>query len=330
MVAYKFTRLPLSDEYGEMFPDIHEPRKFKHVETPYYELLVNPSKIKNEFLKRDSKGKNRPVPFTDKQAGEYNKTLGDNAYSASSLVFGSPTSLTRSLRQSAVSEALDYCEQPKPTKPEEPRMSEEDQKRELLFKFKLLRVPNKNITIPNFTMHSNLKDMKDSYDSCVKKIAVESSVASYRKMMMMAFWGIECGLNYINIADTSGFAAHQMMQMGEYESLLIELGEKSYSPIASNWPVEIRLGVAILMNTCGFLLQKLISSASATGDVKRDTENVSSVFTRTFAPGGIARATKPTRPDFEPNTHVSAQSECGTVRVVEQPLLSPTTMALME
>ena len=46
--------------------------------------------------------------------------------------------------------------------------------------------------------------------------------------------------------------------MHSYEKLLIELGEKSYVPSGSKWPVEVRLLFMIIMNAAFFLVSKMI------------------------------------------------------------------------
>jgi hypothetical protein len=46
--------------------------------------------------------------------------------------------------------------------------------------------------------------------------------------------------------------------MSSYEKLLIELGEKSYVPTGSKWPVEIRLLGLIIINAAVFLVSKMI------------------------------------------------------------------------
>jgi hypothetical protein len=46
--------------------------------------------------------------------------------------------------------------------------------------------------------------------------------------------------------------------MHSYEKLLIEIGEKSYVPTGSKWPVELRLLFVIIMNAAFFLVSKMI------------------------------------------------------------------------
>ena len=43
-----------------------------------------------------------------------------------------------------------------------------------------------------------------------------------------------------------------------YEKLLIELGEKSYVPEGSRWPVELRLVFMVVINAAFFIVSRMI------------------------------------------------------------------------
>jgi hypothetical protein len=63
---------------------------------------------------------------------------------------------------------------------------------------------------------------------------------------------------YLNI-DLGGFAVQQISMMYKYDSLLIELGEKSCERWTTNLPVEVRLLGMILIQAAIFYLAKVIT-----------------------------------------------------------------------
>lgn len=144
---------------------------------------------------------------------------------------------------------------------------EEDLKRELLFKFKILKksYPRSQELMPEFTMHSSYKQMKDKYDELLKALSLDKSVENYKTYLTFVFMGMEYALGKFLKLDMKGFAEQQMMDVHKYESMLIEIGEKNYVPTGKQWPVWIRLVFVILVQTALFIVGKTLFSGLGAG-----------------------------------------------------------------
>ena len=135
---------------------------------------------------------------------------------------------------------------------------DEDMKRELLFKFDLLRKSYKNANIPEFSIHSDYNTMQRSYDSTIRQVNVDSNIETYKSYLITGFYITEFVLGYWLKFDMQDFTKQQIVNMNKYEHLLIELGEKNYVPEGSKWPVEIRLLFTILINAAIFIITKMV------------------------------------------------------------------------
>ena len=135
---------------------------------------------------------------------------------------------------------------------------DEDLKRELLFKFELLKRSYKNTSIPEFTIHSDYKTMLRSYETVVKQVNVDSNIENYKSYLVTGFYIVEYVLGYWLKFDMQDFTKQQILNMNKYEHLLIELGEKSYVPEGSKWPVEVRLLFTIVINAAIFIITKMV------------------------------------------------------------------------
>ena len=135
---------------------------------------------------------------------------------------------------------------------------EEDSKRELLFKFDLLRKSYPSAIIPEYNIHTDIRTMQKSYGDSVRRLSLDSSVENYKTYIVYGFMGCEFIFGNFLGFDMQGFTQQQILSMNSYEKLLIELGEKSYVPTGSKWPVELRLLFMIIMNAAFFVISKMI------------------------------------------------------------------------
>jgi len=139
--------------------------------------------------------------------------------------------------------------------------SEIKRKRDLLFRFDILRKSYKDATIPEFSEYTDLATMEQIYEDTVRKVGLDSKVEGYKKFLTMGFFGVEFLFTNIFKVDMSGFAKQQLSSMNSYERILIELGEKAMiEKSKSQWPAEIRLLFTIVMNAVIFLLMKNVMS----------------------------------------------------------------------
>jgi len=142
---------------------------------------------------------------------------------------------------------------------------DDDLKREILFKFELLRRSYPKSTVPTYSMHTDYNTMVTSYNECLRMLSLDSSVENYKQYLTYGFMGCEFILGKFCKLDMEGFTQQQLLSMSSYDKLLIELGEKSYVPEQSKWPVEIRLLILIVVNAAFFLVSKMIMKKAGDG-----------------------------------------------------------------
>lgn len=173
----------------------------------------------------------------------------------------------------------------------------EDMKRELLFKFDLLKKSYKEDDLPQFTIHSDYKTMKHAYDTTLKKMSISSSVENYKTYLIGGFMMVEYGLGNWLKFDMQGFTQQQIMSMGSYEKLLIELGEKSYVDEESQWPVEVRLLGLVVMNAAFFIISKMITKKTGSNILNMINSMNNSV-------NNVQNATRKKRPMKGPSINI--------------------------
>lgn len=140
----------------------------------------------------------------------------------------------------------------------DPGAGELEKKRELLFKFHLLRKSYQECSLEKYSEQSDLLTMERDYDFTVRKLSLDSTLQSYKKYLLFGFMVIEFIMQNWFKFDMTGFSTQQMVQMNSYERLLVELGEKHYLASKSNYSVEIRLIGMILVNALTFIISKAV------------------------------------------------------------------------
>ena len=136
---------------------------------------------------------------------------------------------------------------------------EEELKREIMFKIEIMKKKYPNaVDIPEFSIYTDYQSMKRTFDRTVQRISLDSSVENYKKYLIFGFLGCEFLLGQFFKFDMQGFTQQQILTMNTYETLLIELGEKTYVPTGSKFPVEVRLLFMIIMNAGFFIVSKML------------------------------------------------------------------------
>ena len=144
------------------------------------------------------------------------------------------------------------------TKVSRPDEDEMNKKRELLFRFEILKRSYKGANIPEFSEYTDLLTLQKSYDDTVRKLSLDSTVENYKKYLIGGFLAVEFVFSTWLKFDMKGFTEQQLLSMNSYERLLIELGEKTYIETESSWPVEARLLSMVVINAVVFIVSKMI------------------------------------------------------------------------
>lgn len=157
-------------------------------------------------------------------------------------------------------------------------------KRELLFRFDILRRSYKGAAIPDYTEYTDLGTLQKSYDDAVRRLSLDDTVDNYKKYLIYGFMAVEWILGGWFKFDMAGFTQQQMVSMSSYERLLIELGEKSYLGGQSSWPVELRLLGFVVINAAFFIVSKMIMNSTGTNLMNMMTSQIAQQSNMSFQP----------------------------------------------
>lgn len=134
----------------------------------------------------------------------------------------------------------------------------EDEKRELLVKLDLLQKKYPLRTVPRFTVQSDYRSMKKTYDLIITQIQTETNVSGLKHYLTAGFGVIEMLLAKLGF-DVQGYASHQILNMETYDKYLVELGERTYVPLGlSTWPVEVQLMFTLFANTAMYIIANMV------------------------------------------------------------------------
>jgi hypothetical protein len=134
---------------------------------------------------------------------------------------------------------------------------ENTKKRDILFKFKILRKRYKEASIPEYTLYTDLKTLEREYESLTRQLSLDATVENYKKYLTIGILLVEMGFKYFGIKDIDGFAQQQLLSMNQYEQLLFEIGEKNYLT-SVNLPPEVKLLGMIFINGVLFVGFKMV------------------------------------------------------------------------
>ncbi|HMP28611.1 MAG TPA: hypothetical protein PKD85_03370 [Saprospiraceae bacterium] len=141
-----------------------------------------------------------------------------------------------------------------------PEERELQEKEEYIWRFKIMKKKYRNREIPDFNEHDDLDVMKTTYERKLKEISLDENVDSYRTYLIIGFHGMEFVCKeWLGLPEFEGYADQQQAAMDKYDTLLIELGEKSRSRWFSSLPVELRLLGFIIIQAGLFYLGKIMS-----------------------------------------------------------------------
>jgi hypothetical protein len=132
-------------------------------------------------------------------------------------------------------------------------------KRDILFKFKVLRRTYKEANIPAYTEYTDLKTLEREYESLVRQLSLDATVENYKKYLTILFFVFEYVVStHFKIEDIKGFTQQQLIGMNQYERILFEIGEKSYFSGAKQWSPEVRLFGIVALNGAVFIGTKML------------------------------------------------------------------------
>ena len=117
------------------------------------------------------------------------------------------------------------------------------------------------------------------YQRYLQQTQIKKNVADYKMYLIALFLGIEFVGTYILGLPLTNYTLRQLEIMSKYDSLLMELGEKNYTGLGSNWPVEIRILLVALVQAILFMAITKLGSLMGQPMAERICDAVVGFFT---------------------------------------------------
>lgn len=147
--------------------------------------------------------------------------------------------------------------------------NELDEKREILYKFDRMKSKNKNIPY-NFTMASDLMEMKAAYDRIKHEQEIDSSIRFQRKMLMSFVNTVEFLNNTYDpfAVELGGWSESVYDSIDDYDDIFEDLHEK-YKNTGSGMAPEVRLLFTLGSSAFVFNLTKSMFSQTKIPNVEK-------------------------------------------------------------
>jgi|SRR5579864_1292445 hypothetical protein len=266
MTDVEIIKVPIEDENRDI-----PVRKFKRMPILYLELVENKAKVKPELVNKPHEPQRLSVEKSEEKSiiepeiayDENNEPIAiehDDVPIVETPVAKDPPTLRELQAQNPTEPLLKKDYRFARTDDEETIKK----RNEVFFHYEVLKRMHPNAPIPEFTVYSDPDVMSQKYEMLAKRLALDSSVESWKRYMIIFVMGIEVVLGKLSF-DVEGFAQQQLVQMHTYDSLLVEMAEKSYTPKGSSrWPVEVRLMMMLIINMAMFTICKMIQKKTGT------------------------------------------------------------------
>lgn len=113
--------------------------------------------------------------------------------------------------------------------------------------------------IPDFDDRLPLAEIWIGYERYVRQVYAEQSAHSYRNYLVIGLCVMELGLIKLGLP-ADGLVLSHIESISTYDRLLIELGERNWSSHGGQWPLELRIGMVVLINSGVFIVMKYLTN----------------------------------------------------------------------